>query len=279
MLTPYLFLVFVPVIAFAWANASCPKYAWRIGGAAFGAIAYPFFITLTIPLLSISVVNHIGLFFMEPARTLFVYLKGHPPRGAENYLNFALCAVIWGTVYGATGTLIDRNPTRKRLLVPLLFFIVIPIAYWIIGFSVSMVQSRLWSIKNPSGMVCFYVMDADPGAQVRLDIGSPSNGVQLARFGSAFSSAKPHCSGYGLSLSPLSIQVYSATDGNGANRQAVSEDAPSDPLTFPIIANGKVCVGISSDNAFPQKKWAARIVDCALTRRSTGPAQTAAQAG
>lgn len=273
MLTPYLFLVLVPVIAFTWANASYPKYSWRIGGAAFGAIAYPFFIALTLPLLSLGVVNHIGLFFMEPGKTLFVFLKGHPPRGAENYLHFALCAVIWGTVYGAIGTLIDRNPTRKRLLVPLLFFIVVPVTHWIIGLSVSMVQARLSGSKNPSGTVCFHVLDADPSAQIRLDIGSPSNGVQLARFGSAFSSVKPYCGGYGVSLSPLSIQVYSATDGNRASRQAVSEDAPSDPLTFPVIANGKVCIGISSDNASPQKKWTARIVDCALTTHSTGPSQ------
>jgi hypothetical protein len=273
MLTPYLFLVLVPIIAFAWANASCPRYAWRIGGAAFGAIAYPFFFAMTLPLMSIGLENHLHGFFMEPGQTLFILLKGHRPRGSEHYFHFALSAVIWGSIYGIVGTLIDRYPTRKRILAPLLVLVVVPSAYWIIGFSAHMVQARLWSNKHPAGTVCFHVMDADPNASIRLDIGSPSNGVQLARFGDAFSSTKPYCGAYDLSLSPLSVQVYSATDGNRVNRQAVSEDAPSDPLTFPVIAHGKLCVGISSDNASPAKKWTARIVDCALTSHSTGPAQ------
>ena len=135
-----------------------------------------------------------------------------------------------------------------------------------------------WQLKNPAGIVCFLVMNAEPNAQVWLDIGNPPKN-QLARFGSVPLGSKPYCGTYGLSLNPLVIQVYPATDANKSNPRASSEDAPSEPLAIQIVANSKICVGIFPDHSTTPNKLTTRIVDCTLTNHFTGPAREAAQAG
>ena len=60
------------------------------------------------------------------------------------------------------------------------------------------------------------VMSADPNAQVWIDTGTPPK-IDLRRFGSVPFGIKQRCMTYGLSLSPLALEVYSATEANRVN--------------------------------------------------------------
>lgn len=134
--------------------------------------------------------------------------------------------------------------------------------YRVFGFSKSMYEAVSSKNQHPSGTVCFQLIDAPPNSQVWLDMGSLPNKVQLRKFGGVPLGTKPFCGNYGLSLNPLQIQVYSATDSNKRNIQAASEDMASEPFPIQIIINGKTCVGLFSDTSANPSKWITKVVNC-----------------
>lgn len=266
MVAALLSLIFVPVIAWHIAAAWFPRYRWAITGTVLGGIAYPFFLGLSVPLLYAGfpiglIASAVMLLHMAPGRELVVAIVEHRRlTDIETMWVYGLNGIHWGIVYGLVGWYLDRDPARKRTAIPLLL-LAIPVLFQLIPSSKQMIKDFAWNRSNPSGVVCFKLMDADPDARVYLDIGSPPRN-QLARFGSVPLESNPYCRNYGLSLNPFTIQVYSATELNKANRRATDEDSPSEPLTIQIVADGKTCVGIFQDRATSPPKWSTRLVNC-----------------
>ena len=134
--------------------------------------------------------------------------------------------------------------------------------YRVFGLSEAVYETATSKNQHPSGKVCFQLLDAPPHSQVWIDMGSLPNKVQLHRFGGVPLGSKPFCGNYGLSLAPLQIQVYSATDSNNRNFQASSEDKASEPLPIQIVSNSKTCVGIFPGASDGSSKWITKIVNC-----------------
>ncbi len=201
---------------------------------------------------------------MAPGHELVVAIVEHRRlTGIENMWVYALNALHWGVLYGLIGWYLDRSPARKRTTIPLLL-LAIPILFQLFPPSKRMIKDAVWKRNNPSGIVCFQLMDADPDARVWFDIGSPK--IQPTRFGSAPLGGKPYCGNYGLSLSPLTIQVYSATEANKRRRRAADEDNPSNPLEIQVVTSEETCVGIFPDYSTSPPKWSTRVVDCREAR-------------
>lgn len=269
MVAALLSLIFVPVIAWHVAAAWFPHYRWAITGTVFGGIAYPFFLGLSVPLLYAGfpiglIASSVMLLHMAPGRELVVAIVEHRRlTDIETMWVYGLNGIHWAIVYGMIGWYLDRDPARKRTAIPLLL-LAIPILFQLVPSSKQMVRDFAWNRSNPSGVVCFQLMDADPNARVWFDIGSPK--IQPTRFGSVPLGSKPYCANYGLSMSPLTIQVYSATEANQRRRRAAEEDNPSKPLEFDVVAGGKTCIGIFQDRAASPPKWSTRLAECREAR-------------
>ena len=255
----------VPVIAWFIAEDRLHRSRWTVSGVTFGVIAHPFFLGLSIP--SVYAGFPIGLIAMAvmlihraPGHELLVALLGHQRLvGIEQFAVYALNAIHWAIVYGLIGWYLDRDASRKRTKIPL-FLLVIPILFNVIPSSKRTVKEAIWKQNNPAGVVCFQLKDADPDARVWFDIGSPK--IRPTRFGSVPLGSKPYCGNYGLSLSPLIIQVYSATEENRRKQRASDEDSPSTPLEVPVAEGKKTCVGIFQDRSPSSLRWSTRIVAC-----------------
>jgi len=276
----YLSLFLGPVIAWLVARSVRPNFQWTIAGMTFGLIAYPFFVGLSIlliyagpPIGPISI--KVMVFHMSPGQELVRAIVGHRRLiGVEDLWVYALNAINWGIVYGLIGWFIDRGFLKNGKKGPLLL-LGIPALIYFFPLSKARIEAAIWKSNNPSGVVCFQLMNAEPNAHVNFDIGTPPR-IQLTRFGNGLSGSTPDCGTYGLSLNPLTIQVYAATEGNRANRRAVSDDAVSEPFAIQVMAEGKICVGIFPDHVHSPPKWIPKTVDCALTNQSTGPAASSA---
>jgi len=276
----YISLFLAPVIAWFFARAWRPNFRWTIAGITFGLIAYPFFEGLMIPLIyagpPIGLISIKALLFhMSPGQELVRAIVGHRRLiGVENLWVYALNAINWGIVYGLIGWFIDRSFFLNGKKTPLLL-LAIPAFIHFFPLSKTMIEAAIWKKNNPSGVVCFQLMNAEPNAHVYFDIGTPPR-IQLTRFGIGLLGSTPYCGNYGLSLNPLTIQVYAATKGNRTNRRAASDDAASEPFAIQVVAEEKTCVGIYPNHAYSPPKWKPKTVDCALTNQSTGPAATSA---
>lgn len=280
MILFYLSLFLAPVTAWLVARAWRPNFRWTIAGITFGLIAYPFFVGLWIPLLYVGhpiglISSEVMLFHMSPGQELVRTIVGHRRLiGVESLWVYALNAINWGIVYGLIGWFIDRGFFQNGKKKPLLL-LAIPALIYFFPLSKATIEAAIWKKNNPSGAVCFHLMNAESNAHVYFDIGTPPR-IQLTRFGSGLSGSTPYCGNYGLSLNPLTIQVYAATESNRANRRAVSDDAPSEPFAIQVVAEGKTCVGIYPNHAHSPPMWIPKTVDCALTNQSTGLAATSA---
>lgn len=272
-----LFLILIPIAGWQLASRVLPARRWLVLGATFGAVVYPFFNATTLPLMYmgrlgffiLEYTNPVTLFHRAPGKILYFAVEGHAsPNSDLNLSLIALNAVVWGIVYGVMGWYIDRNPASNRKNLPFLL-LAIPALYGLATFSFTMTKAVVWNATNSYGAVCYQVMDAEPGAKVWLDIGSPPK-LQLSRFGGMPLSSTQWCGNYNTHMDPLEIQAYSPTDENVRKQRATSEDNPSPPLTIPIVADGKSCVGIFPDNSISPPGWIARITDCALTSHSRG---------
>lgn len=276
MLLFSLSLCLVPVIAWHVAKAWCPRYRWTIVAATIGVIAYPFLVGVSIPLLYAGppigrISSTVMLFHRAPGQEFVRAIVEHRRLvGVENLWAYALNAIHWGIVYGLVGWLVERSSAGNRRWSPL-FLIAVPALIYLFPLSKTKIEAAAWRKNNPSGVVCFHLMNADSGAQVYFDTGSPPR-IQLTRFGRGLSADAPYCGNYGLSLNPLTIQAYAATEDNRANRRAAPDDAVSEPLSIHVVAGRRTCVGIFHDKSHSPPKWISKIVDCALTPQSTGPA-------
>lgn len=113
----------------------------------------------------------------------------------------------------------------------------------------------------PSGRVCFKVKNAPSDSRVWVEAGTPPD-LAATRIRSTPLSHKTECVNYGLSMSPLQIQVYSATDSNSKSNFAKNDSEMSNPLTIPIVRNHQTCIGIFPDKLSSTSKWSTEIVGC-----------------
>lgn len=112
----------------------------------------------------------------------------------------------------------------------------------------------------PSGRVCFKVINAPSGSRVWVEAGTPPN-LAAKRIRSNPLGHNTECVNYGLSMSPLQIQVYSATDSNSKSN-FVNDSEMSNPLTIQIVSDHQTCIGIFPDKLSPPSKWSTEIVGC-----------------
>lgn len=113
----------------------------------------------------------------------------------------------------------------------------------------------------PSGRVCFKVINAPSNSRVWVEAGKPPD-LAPKRIRRNPLGHKTECINYGLSMSPLQIQAYSATDLNSKNNSAKYDSEMSSPLTIPIVSNHQTCIGIFPDKLSPSSKWSTEIVGC-----------------
>jgi hypothetical protein len=263
---PYLSLILVPVIAYLWACKVRSKYTWRITGATFGAVVYPFFTALTLPLLYmgrvglaiVDITNPIGIFHRTPGKAIYFLLKGHSPdfRGTEQLWLFALNAVVWGIVYGAMGWYVDRDPDRNKIKIPFLL-LAIPVLYNLIIFLKLLVPASVEIVNqavNSSnyGTICRQVIDAEPKTAVWITIGSLKGGFSILRA----VEGEQFCETVTLEKGPF--QVIS---GSILNPQIV--------LDIPVAGGGKTCIGLapthkgaSLPNTGWSADWSAKVIEC-----------------
>jgi hypothetical protein len=265
MVVALLSLLLVPLVAWLIAASWVTRHRWTITGTSFGAIAYPFFIGLSIPMLYAGfpiglIASAVMLLHMAPGRELVIAIVEHRRlTDLETMWVYGLNGVHWAVVYGLIGWFLDRDPRRKRTRIPL-FLLAIPLVFNVIPSSKRTITEATWKRNNPAGVVCFQLKDADPDARVWFDIGSPK--IRPTRFGSVPLGSKPYCGNYGLSLSPLTIQVYSATEDNKRKQRASDEDKASTPLEVSVAEGKKTCVGIFQGRSASSAKWSTRIIDC-----------------
>ena len=108
----------VPVATFAWARKRAPRALWRYTGASLGLVVAPatsglYGLYFVGPLLAL--VGLLGLplamFHGEPGFELATALGLREPRavvrGIEHFYIGTLNAIVWATVYGGLGWLLD----------------------------------------------------------------------------------------------------------------------------------------------------------------------------
>ena len=119
----YLLLILAPVIIGIWTWRQRPGSQWKLTGAAFGAIAYPFFRGLAVGVIGLGapvatfiapVTTFLAVVHRWPGFTIVTMVYGHRPRGdLQNLWVYALNAVIWGVAYWALGWFLDRRSGRR----------------------------------------------------------------------------------------------------------------------------------------------------------------------
>jgi hypothetical protein len=120
-----LLLVLVPVAAWFWARRYRRSHLWRISGVAFGAIVGPFCLGLYATFFAspLGVVTGLigltaGLIHGAPGyeiATSIGLVEGHKVvEGTDHLWISGANAIVWGTVYGALGWVVDRLRIRKN---------------------------------------------------------------------------------------------------------------------------------------------------------------------
>ncbi|CAG0949659.1 hypothetical protein MTYP_00116 [Methylophilaceae bacterium] len=270
MLLVYLSLILVPTIAFLGTRQFNSKHTWLLTGVTFGAVAYPFFASLSLPLVYMGSVGHaivnitnpIAIFHRAPGKLVYFFINGHPLFDRE-FINpwlFGINAIVWGLVYGAMGWYVDRDPARNQKKIPLLL-LAIPVLYKVVTFSTILlpaateISDQIVHSKN-YGTICRQVIDAEPNTDVWIGIGSLEKGYAMLRA----VEGKQFCHTVALAKAPF--QVILAAGGS----KWVA-------LDIPISGGGKTCIGLTPahKDASPQDiDWSAKVIDCELTHPSSG---------
>lgn len=180
--------------------------------------------------------------------SLFTYSAIFQSQGADVR---AICIVISYLIIWLVGVtsflsaLSNLVPAKKARYWGFLLFLFSPlIAFRVYGFS----KELTWKMQNPSGILCLEVISGD---EVWLEMGTPR--ITLERFGEVLKVGRPWCSHRGLSLNPTIIQAYSSS---------VNIEDQLSPMTIPLVANDKVCVGIFPDRNETPARWTTKIVNC-----------------